>query len=63
MAALSLLIVAVGFVRFGIDWWIYFHASSANTSSIQLNYRGLGGALSGIVMFVFFILIYRWRKY
>jgi uncharacterized membrane protein YidH (DUF202 family) len=60
MAALSLLIVAVGFVRFGIDLWTYSHASTAST---ELNYRGLGGALGGGIMFGLFILIYRWRKH
>jgi len=60
MAVVSLLLVAVGLTRFGLDLWSHIHAFNSPASS--LNYRGLGGALSGIVMFVMFIVLYLWRK-
>lgn len=61
LSVFSLLMAAVGLVRFGIDWWNYLHASAA--SSAQLNYRGLGGAFGGLVFFGLFVLLYRWRKH
>lgn len=59
MAAFCLLLAVAGLVRFGIDLWSYSHAS---TASDELNYRGLGGAFGGGIMFGLFILIYCWRK-
>ena len=46
MVLLCLGMVMVGLVRFGIDLWIYLE--SPNESKI-LNYRGLGGALAGLL--------------
>ena len=57
MAVISLILTAIGSVRFGIDLWNYFRAGAANTN-VALNYRGMGGALSGAVMFTIFILLY-----
>ena len=61
MAMVSLLLVAVGLVRFSIDLWGHFHTVGPN-SNTQVNYRGLGEVLGGLVMFVVFVLLYRWRK-
>jgi uncharacterized BrkB/YihY/UPF0761 family membrane protein len=65
LAVVSLLLTLVGLARFGVDLWSYFNASAgaANPSDNHLNYRGLGGALGGVVAFVFFVLLYRWRKH
>jgi uncharacterized BrkB/YihY/UPF0761 family membrane protein len=64
MAVASLLLAALGIVRFGIDLWAYLHSSNpGNTPSGALNYGGLGVMLSGVVMFGIFILLYRWRKH
>jgi len=62
LALVSLLLAALGLVRFAADLWSYYHAPDVGASRV-LNYRGLGGASCGFVMFAVFILLYRWRKY
>ena len=62
LAVVSLLLAALGIVRFAVDLWSYYHTSDAGASRV-LNYRGLGAASSGFVLFAVFILLYRWRKF
>jgi uncharacterized BrkB/YihY/UPF0761 family membrane protein len=63
LAVASLLLAAVCAVPFGIDLWNGFRAAGTRmTLSGVLNYRGVGGVLAGLVMFAFFVLLYRWRK-
>lgn len=61
LSIFSLLTAMLGLIRFVIDIWNYLQTSAA--SGAQLNYRGLGGALSGLIFFVLFMLLYRWRKH
>lgn len=60
LAFVSLLLVIVGFARFGVDLWHYHHTSVGLIN--QLDYRGLGVAASGAILFGVFILLFRWRK-
>ena len=50
LALIGLFLVALGFVRFGIDIWGYYHDPDVGVSRV-LNYRGLGSAFIGIVIF------------
>jgi uncharacterized BrkB/YihY/UPF0761 family membrane protein len=61
MALVSLFVLMLGLVRFGVDLWSYYHAADSGAARV-LNYRGLGGVLSGLVMFAVFILLFRSRK-
>ena len=61
MALVSLVVTAIGLMRFTVDLWSYFHASAgrAASSNNHLNYTGLGAVSAGVVMFVLFIFLYR----
>ena len=61
MALVSLFVLMLGLVRFGIDLWSYYHVADSSAARI-LNYRGLGGTSSGLVMLTVFILLFRSRK-
>ena len=64
MIVISLLLIAISLLRFGVDIWIYFYAcyNSKGTSVIHLNYRGAGGVLSCVVALALFLLLYKWRE-
>lgn len=57
----SLLIVVISLVRLATDLWNYYHTSGA--ANTQLNYRGVGGFLSGLCCFVIFALLHKSRKH
>lgn len=57
LSALSLVMAAVGLLRFAVDLWHYFHA--AEVPSHQLDYRGLWMTLSAVVLSAIFFLVYR----
>lgn len=66
LAAVSVLFVVLGLVRFGVDVWNYVHslsASTAGTPSAGFSYRGLGGVGAGLGLFCIFMLLHRWSKY
>ena len=58
-ATLSLIVTVIGAVRFAVDLWNYHRAANAG---LALNYRGLGGMLSGAVIFTVFIFLYLRKK-
>ena len=62
MALIGLFLITLGFVRLGIDIWGFYHDSKVGVSSV-LNYRGLGSALSGIVIFAAFSLLWVRQKH
>jgi hypothetical protein len=63
MVVVSLLLVVICAVPFGIDLWNGFHTAGARmTLSGVLNYRGVGGVLAGLVMSTFFLLLCCWKK-
>jgi len=63
MAFASFLLALGCAIPFGIDLWNNIHtASFGGALSAALKYRGAGGMLAGIVMFVLFLLLYRVRR-
>jgi hypothetical protein len=58
MAIASLGIAGLGLIRFVIDLGDYLEASGAT----NLNYRGLGVVLSGIILFAVFLFLSLWKK-
>jgi len=59
MAVISLLVMGIGLMRFTIDFWVYFQPANAK---VPLNYRGIGGALSGAAMLSLFLFLYFRKK-
>jgi hypothetical protein len=64
LAVISLMMAAIGLVRFGVDLWGYFHASTGitNLPNNHPNCRGLAIALMGVILFGIFISLFRGRK-
>lgn len=58
LAVGSILLAAVGLVRFAVDLWVFLHTSGAAQSDIHLNLRGLGGLLGGVALLGVFAFLY-----
>ena len=66
LAFVALLIVAIGLVRFAVDVWSHFHASSSGSAvslTSQIDLRGLGIALGGFLVFAVSVLFFWLRKH
>jgi uncharacterized BrkB/YihY/UPF0761 family membrane protein len=66
MALVSLVIVAVGLVGFGVELWSYYFGSSSghtHPSNTSPDFHTLGMVTSGAALFGLFTLLYRWRKF
>ena len=52
--------VPLGLVRYGVDWWSYYHSSDAGAQRVFHDHHGLGIVLTGLVISSVFALL-AWR--